>query len=209
MGINKHENSGKAKLVISSGKKGQSLFHVFLIDVVKKEIKLISDNYDRHLSYLGKAKDDRLTAIVGLLAVEEALDSLLRAYIPKYGILDFTMVTKVNLARSLKLIPEHLLEAADAIRIIRNEFAHELHKDDFNSLTLKVKDRLIKIFTEMHPDDDVNSYSIFDIFYTTISSLLVCFGAYASNLKVAKEYIYSDDFFLKIKEIVKSNSKMK
>ena len=44
---------------------------------------------------------------------------------------------------------------------------------------------------------------------TTISGLLVCFGAYASNLKLAKGYIYSDDFFLKIKEIVKSNSKMK
>ncbi len=198
-----------AKLFKGSGKKGQSLFHTFIIEVVEKELRLISDNYTRHLSYLGKAKDDRPKAIVGFLAIEEALDSLLRAYIPKYDILEISIRTKVALAHSLKLIPAHLLEAVDAIRRIRNEFAHELHKDDFNSLTKENKDRLIKIFKELHPNDDVNSYSTSGMFSTTISGLLVCFGAYASNLKLAKEYIYSDDFFLKIKEIVKSNSKMK
>ena len=209
MVITKHGNSGNAKPFKGSGEKGQSLFHTFIIQVAEKELGLMNDNYARHLSYLSKAKDDRLLAIVGALAVEEALDSLLRAYIPKYEILDINMRTKTNLARSLTLIPAHLLEAVDAIREIRNEFAHYLQKDDFNFLTKKRKDRLIKIFKELHPNNDVNSYSTSGMFSTTISGLLVCFGAYASNLKLAKEYIYSDDFFLKIKEIAKSNSKMK
>jgi len=160
---------------------------------------------------MSRAKDDRLLAIVGALVIEEALDSLLIAYIPKYKILhredhDITFAMKIKLVRSLKLIPAHLLNAVDVIRDIRNEFVHKLDKDDFNSVSVKRKDKLIRICKELHPEDNVNSYSISYMFDTTIRGILVCFGAYASNLKLAKEYIYSDDFFLKIKEIVKSNS---
>ena len=213
MVFTKTGNSGNAKPFKGSGVKGQSLFHTFIIQVAEKELKLINENYIRHLSYIRKAEDDRLLAIVGALAVEEALDSLLRAYIPEYKILDdkdrLSFYVKIKLARSLKLIPTHLLKAVDTIREIRNEFSHKLHKDDFNSLAKGKKDRLIKIFKELHPDDDVNSYSTPHIFSTTISGLLVSLGVYSSNLRLAKEYIYGDDFFLKIKEIAESTPKMK
>lgn len=208
----KHGSSRKAKPFKGSGKKGESLFHNFFIEAVakEKEVELINKNYTRHLSYIRRAKDDRLLAIVGALAIEEALDSLLRAYIPKYKILQdkrLNIPMKIDLVHSLKLIPAHLLGAVAVIGKIRNEFAHELDKDDFNSVSVKMKDKLIKIFKELHPENNINSYSISMMFSTTISGILASFGAYASNLKLAKEYIYSDDFLLKIQEIVKGNSK--
>ena len=54
--------------------------------------------------------------------------------------------------------------------------------------------------------DDVNSQSLASMFSTIVIGLLICFGAYASNLKVAKEYIYSDEFFSKIKQIAKDSN---
>ncbi len=87
MGTIKHDSSGKAKPFKGSGKKGESLFPNFFTQAVSKEVELIDENYTKYLSYIRRAKDDRLLAIVGALAVEEALDSLLRAYIPKYEIL--------------------------------------------------------------------------------------------------------------------------
>jgi len=213
MGTTKNNNSGNAKPFKGSGKKGQSLFHTFIIEVVEKELSLISDNYIRQLSYIQKAKDDRLLAIVGALTIEDALDILLKAYIPEYKIFydngRMSFYVKIKLAQSLKLIPVHLLEAVTIIHGIRNQFAHNLHQDDFGSLPEKKKDGLVKIFKKLNPEDDANTYSPSKMFSTTVSGLLVCFGVYASNLKLAKEYIYSDDFSLKIKEIVKSNSEMK
>ncbi len=208
----KHDSSGKERPFKNSGKKGESLFPNFITKAAARELELINKNYTRHLSYMSRAKDDRLLAIVGALAVEEALDSLLIAYIPDYKVLhredhDITFSMKMNLMRSLKLIPSHLLDTVDIIGKIRNEFAHELDKDDFNSVSVKKKDKFIKIFKELHPKDDVNNYSMSYMFDTTIRGILVCFGAYASNLKIAKEYIYSDGFFQKIGEIVKGNSK--
>ncbi|MFH1383142.1 MAG: hypothetical protein ABIH70_09685 [Chloroflexota bacterium] len=204
----KHTNSGKAKPFKGSGMKGESLFHTFIINVVARELEVISANYGKRLSYISKAKDDRLLAVAGALAVEDALDSLLIAYIPKYKILkdnkDITFAIKTDLMRSLKLIPAHLLRAVEVIRKIRNEFAHELHIDHFDLISTRNKDELTRIFIELHPEDDANSYVLSRMFGTIISGLLACFGAYASNLRLAREYIYSEDFQGQIREIIKA-----
>ena len=137
MGITKSNNSRNATPFKGSGEKGQSLFHTFIINIAEKELKYINDNYSRLLSFLGQTKEDRLVAIVGYLFIEEAVDNLLRAYIPKYNLLEDNKISfwvKLSLAHSLTLIPKHLLNAVEGIRIIRNEFAHELHKNTFDSL---------------------------------------------------------------------------
>ncbi len=45
------------------------------------------------------------------------------------------------------------------------------------------------------------------MFSELVSNTVMTLGVYASNLKIAKDYIYSDDFLQKIEEIVKSNYK--
>ncbi len=206
-----NNNSESPKLTDISGKKGQSLFHAFITRVAGKDLKLMSDNYERQLDYIKRAKDDRLLAIVGALTVEDALDILLKAYIPEYKIFyddgRMSFYVKIKLAQSLKLIPLHLLDATEIIHRIRNKFAHNLHQSDFNSLPEKTKDGLVKIFKKISPEDDANSCSTSEMFSITVTGLLIGFGVYASNLKLAKEYIYSDEFFLKIGERFKNSQK--
>ncbi|MFC1918809.1 hypothetical protein ACFLWW_02400 [Chloroflexota bacterium] len=144
------------------------------------------------------------------MAVDDALDSLLKSYIPKYERTferdNTSFALKIKLARSLKLLQTRALKLIDIIRGIRNDFAHNLDIYHFDSIDKKKKDKLIKIFRETHPDDDYQSYSISKMFSIVVTDMFAILSAQATQLKVAKEYIYSDDFQLKIKEIIKDNS---
>lgn len=190
--------------------KGECLFPKIYIQLIEKEIKLINENYTRYLNHIRKANDDRLLAIVGALAVDDALDSLLKSYIPKYEQTferdNTSFALKIKLARSLKLLQTRALKLIDIIRGIRNDFAHNLDIYHFDSIDKKKKDKLIKIFREVHPDDDYQSYSISKMFSIAVTDMFAILSAQATQLKVAKEYIYGDDFQLKIREIIRDNS---
>jgi hypothetical protein len=88
--------------------------------------------------------DDRLLAIVAALVVEEKLDHLLRLFLPGYHKLQseqFGFAMKIRLLEALKLIPFRFTSAADCIRLIRNEFAHDLEKRRFEQLDQKLLTR--------------------------------------------------------------------
>ncbi|HVX38035.1 MAG TPA: hypothetical protein VHB25_00585 [Gemmatimonadaceae bacterium] len=69
--------------------------------------------------------------------MEDAVDSLAAAYVPGYSSLaenrDFSLSMRIELVRSLRLCPTRLLGAADAVRLIRNDFAHELSIATFDA----------------------------------------------------------------------------
>lgn len=75
-------------------------------------------------------EDDRAVAVVGALVVETAVDALLQAFAPGYKDLEqkreFTLSLKIALAKALRLCPSRLFGAADALRVVRNDFAHSL-----------------------------------------------------------------------------------
>jgi len=82
-----------------------------------------------------KAKDERTVAIIGVLMIENSLNSLLSTtlnleYLDKGG-RNLTFVFKVNLAISLHLMPRVLLESIEPVRMIRNIFAHDLDMESF------------------------------------------------------------------------------
>ncbi|MFC2021400.1 hypothetical protein ACFLU1_06455 [Chloroflexota bacterium] len=195
-----------ALFVRSSGKIGQSLFHFFIVNFAEKDIESIRRNYKRYLSYVNNVKDDRLLVIVSFLSLEDTLSTLLRSYIPKYEKLGLrTFSQMVNQVRALKLIPSYLLDAASIINVIRNDFAHDIEIDNFDSLKSNHKQELTRLFRYLNPQDNVRNTPISHRFSTLVENLLNIFGVYASNLSVAREYIYSKDFREKMKEIAKSN----
>lgn len=83
---------------------------------------------------LNKIEDDRSFVILATSVIEYQIDRFLQCYIPDHQILinDKTnLVTKINLIRAFRLIPNHFPNMLDCLRNIRNDFAHNLSIDSF------------------------------------------------------------------------------
>jgi len=82
------------------------------------------------LGHVSDLEDDRLLALLGALVLENALDGLLRAVLPRFGLIessrDFSLANKTELAKAMDLIPGRILSSVDAVRGVRNDFAHHL-----------------------------------------------------------------------------------
>lgn len=101
------------------------------------------------------ADDHRLLALVTALIVEERVDKLLSAYLPRYSVLrdggEFTFSMKIRLLESLNLIPRHITAACHVLRAIRNDFAHRLELVAFTDLPKKTWKKL-EVLLEKRPD---------------------------------------------------------
>ena len=190
------------KLIIS-GKKGESLFYNADVfgDLIVMDDNFIplSKKLTKYMNLVYRAKEERLLAIICAMSIEEALDSLLSAYIPDYrrilDNMDFTLSMKIEITNSLRLILKHIMNAADLVRAIRNEFAHDLSVDSFDSLDeKKFKSKLKARFKEFYPEEDISNMALSELFVQIVQSVVSALGIYECYSKVAKEYIYSDDF---------------
>jgi hypothetical protein len=89
------------------------------------------------------ANDHRLLAILTALIIENRCDKLLSAFLPRYKRLldsqNYTFSMKITLLESLAFIPPHITTVAHILRNIRNEFAHNLGKTNFDDLPDKIK----------------------------------------------------------------------
>jgi hypothetical protein len=103
------------------------------------------------------------------------------------------------------LIPRHILNSADIVRKIRNEFAHDLSINYFDSLDeKKFKTKLRARFKEFFHDDTNTSPTVKDMFISVVETVIVGLGIYASNLRAVKEYIRSEDFRNELNKRMKS-----
>jgi hypothetical protein len=177
----------KASIPNIEGTRGDSLFYEPLGWTQQEDLKLISGHYKEYENLVMRYGEDRLLALVGSLSLEEALDHLFAAYIPNYECLsenrDFTLSMKIDLGRSLRLIPKHLLDAADLVRKIRNEFAHALEMKSLKSLKADTKRKLRTSYEVLYRKDPG-------------------FEIYTSHLRNASKFIYSDDFTSELKKRV-------
>jgi hypothetical protein len=120
------------------GKEGESLF-------TKPLFRFFAENPLPELyRKTGSLNDDRLLAIVTALIVEDRIDAALGSFLPRYRKLaentDFTFSMKIALCEALGQIPPSILSAANTLRKIRNEFAHNLDITSFDG----IKDSLMK-----------------------------------------------------------------
>ena len=189
------------------GKKGESLFTRAVIWFIQEDFKRIREQYEGYQKLIEGAKEERLLALIGALSMEEALDLFLGAYIPDYHSLekqrDFTLFLKIELARSLQLIPAHIFDAASLINVVRNKFAHNLSIDCFDSLDIgtqeKLKQKHGQFFTDISP-------TIKDMFIGIVNAVIIGLGVYACHVKAARKYIYSDDFRQQLVGRIKAKS---
>lgn len=138
------------------GPEFESLFHKRLPCIVDESTtELFQGRAQVLIEKIEPLKDDRLLAIVGELLVESALDELLSAIMPKMteGMLAASVQQKINILRSLQLIPDKLLVIAKAIADIRNEFAHGLKIDSFSKCKTKKWKPLAGFLRGLAPED--------------------------------------------------------
>ena len=181
------------------GERGQSLFYRPVMKAISRDFSIISDKFQKYRKLVEQVEEERLIAIIGTLSLEESLDSLLGEYIPDYKIIDdFSFLSKINLMLSLRLIPKHLLYAIDLARIVRNRFVHDLSIDRFDSLDKQIKSTLRTTHKEFFPGDGNDNEKLKDIFMKIVESVVIGLGIYASHIKTAKEFIYSDEFWREV-----------
>jgi len=196
----------EAPTINIEGKKGESIFYRPLGWTLQEDLKLISGYFEEYERVIGESEEERLLALVGNLSIEEALDYFLAAYIPRYKKYlsesrDFTFSMKIDIGRSLCLIPKHLLDAADLVRKIRNEFAHNLQMKSFDSLKVDTKRKLSTFCKVFFPKDDGHiSYS--EKFARVADAVILGFEVYSSHVRIARKFIYSDDFTNELKKRV-------
>jgi len=110
-----------------------------------------NDEMGKFYKRINETKDERSFVILMALVVEFHIDAVIKAFLPNSKELledtSFTFSLKVNLLKSLNLIPNRIFQFADIVRKIRNEFAHKIEIDriiELNSYTKgkKLVDRL-------------------------------------------------------------------
>jgi hypothetical protein len=99
-----------------------------------KDLQTMWANLDPMWRHYRHLDDDRLVARVAALCIETAIDRLLRSIAPGFNRKEFRWAPKLNIAKSLQLLPKRILTACDHIGEIRNRFAHEVECKRFEDL---------------------------------------------------------------------------
>lgn len=200
-----------APIINIEGKQGESLFRRPVKWFIQEDFKRIKDQYEGYQKLIEGAKEERLLALIGALSMEEALDLFLGAYIPDYHRLekqrDFTLFIKIELALSLRIIPRHIIDAAELINNVRNKFAHELEISYFDDLDNGTKDKLKQNHGVFFPDNTNASLSVKNMFIGVVEAIIIALGIYASHIRVAKDYIHSADFAQQLVKRIKDKAK--
>ena len=128
---------------IVEGPKGESIFSSPLHGMMDRTINELSALFKK----TNGLEDDRLLSLVTALIVEERIDKLLITYLPRYSDLlvseDCSFTVKIRTLQALNLIPLHITEACHVLRLIRNDFAHQLTLTTFDDLPQKTLRKLV------------------------------------------------------------------
>jgi len=120
------------------GPKGQSILHEFWPwPMTAADTEAIEAQLAAILDHVKGAEPDRLLALVAGLVVENAVDSVLRAFLPGFKALNdraFTFSMRIRVLEALALVPAHMPRNADFVRDVRNDFAHDLTLQTLSAL---------------------------------------------------------------------------
>jgi len=151
------------------------------------------------LKHVTDLKDDRLLALMGALVLENALDGLLRAVLPRFGLIesnrDFSFGNKTELAKALDLIPRRILSSVDAVRGIRNDFAHNLDLKRLEDLEPKRLDAVglrVREYGEHYVADSPTSAQLLQrlVEFSAIGLIV-----YTSHMEVFSKGVRSSGFW--------------
>jgi hypothetical protein len=168
------------------GEEGKSTFVEPFIDP-----ELSPNQLPAFLQKLEATGDQRSFVILSAVIVELYLDSLLDCIMSGYRKLaekrDFTFSLKLSLLRALGLIPPHIVEVADLIRKVRNEFAHNFDCDHLDRLDAGLRQAMEQRVRNLYGDREPYITSTREMFKALTFFVLAGFSAYKPNFRILKE----------------------
>lgn len=148
-----------------------------------------------------KAGDDRSRVIICHLILENKIDKLLSLLIKNYrkklgGEYGLNFARKVDLLQAFEMIPENIFDSIKCITKIRNEFAHKLYLESFESI---VEKKIInKINSAFNKAKTTNNSADQEDIYSKIRQIefhaIVGLELYETNLELFKNKVNSDKF---------------
>ncbi len=157
-----------------------------------------------------RSGDDRSYAIISAILVEYQVDRILKLIMPGFRRFaenrDVTFSMKLSLLKSLSLIPEQFIAWADAIRTVRNEFAHDIQVESLEKMGKKARDRLMSAYQDI-PDMKVakeKAKTTRQFLGVTLQAVVFGLRMYESNIMLLVETIRSSEFLEQLKGIFSS-----
>ncbi|MGM0582818.1 MAG: hypothetical protein ACQETL_19235 [Bacteroidota bacterium] len=177
------------------GPKGETIFSsVIRGDNPENIAAKIGEQAEKNIEHISSFNDDRVLAIHGAILVENTLDSLLDELFPKFSKVPIRdhFGPKLQLLKSFKIIPSRLINAANLIKKIRNEFAHNLNFKKLNDLP----DKMVTVKTSLNEfyEDYPGNDSLFEEYRALIMTSSMSLAFYKSNLQAFNNYIRSENF---------------
>lgn len=192
----------------ASGQPGESVFTGFtgwcLRDV---SIDTLRAELSAELEHVKEYHDERLLVLLGALIVENALDSFLAGFMPQFSTIrdnrDFSFSMRIDLAKSLRLVPSKVLGAADTVRSIRNDFIHDLKVNSFTEIKTS---RIAAMRTHLNQfgvpvEQEEGPPQLYNYLVTVTTMALRIYG---KHLAVMNEFVRSDAFTLRLQEYADS-----
>jgi hypothetical protein len=143
------------------------------------------------LQKIDRAGDDRSFVLVTAVVVERYLDELLQAIAPGYHKLadqrDFTFSLKIELLKAFGLIPPHIVQAADLLRKVRNEFAHNIECERLQHLNEGLRTAMAQRVRELFGDETPHSSSPRAILGALTFVALAGLQSYRVNLSALRD----------------------
>jgi len=158
------------------------------------------------LAHVRELNDDRLLVLVGALIIENAVDELLAAIMPGYRSLrdkrDCSFSMRVEIARALRLIPSRILNCADFIRGLRNDFVHDLSIEKLDKLKpsriQSMRDRL-SAFTSQEFEEEAETFRMLVVWTA------VALYGYTMHVARLNDFIRSNEFYASLQAFLDQN----
>ena len=143
--------------------------------------------------------DDRSMTLVSAMVSEAYIDRLLCILLPKYDRLidmanNFTFSTKIRLLESFEIVPSHLIRAADLVRLVRNQFAHDLNVSALRQVDPKILNKLRSLCEERKIRRNTGPEDVRVLFDDISYMATTVLYAYRENLKLFATAVRSPAF---------------
>lgn len=177
-----------------NGEKGKTVF-----STVFSESLFRAQEDPRLESKVPYEGDDRSMVLVSAMVSEAYIDRLLCILLPKYDRLldntnNFTFSTKIRLLESFEIVPTHLIRAADLVRQVRNQFAHDLDVSVLGHVDPKILNRLRSLYEERKIHRDAGPSDVRTLFDAISYMATTVLYAYRENLKLFAAAVRSPAF---------------
>ena len=170
---------------------------------------------DGMLSTLNRMKnygDERSKVLLAALASEAVMGKVLETLMPQYWQVfdkkwDMSFAAKTKVLEAFAIVPKHITEAANVVRAIRNEFAHDLTVEKLGDLDNKFKKKMQDYYERREFDPKDKHDDLGHVFESIALIATVGLSTYLPLVRDLKEAIRDPAFETKLRKRAEKRQK--